>query len=164
MQKISAKDILDKGQEMTKSRKDWHFHILTPDCQLNSEKQYALVLETSEEVFICYSSQPEMDTGKQLVQLLQGRDVVSQNQQASEQLLVSPDVEKILSRVKDMNAKGQFWHHHMLFPFCTFNKHQGKWTIVFEDLDNKEILESVSDKEPKADLKQIESLFYQQNK
>ena len=41
---------------------------------------------------------------------------------------------------------------------------QGKWMIIFEDLEKKEILESVTEKEPKADLKQIESLFYQQNK
>ena len=50
----------------------------------------------------------------------------------------------------------------MLFPDCAFNKNKGKWALILEDPQSKEILESVTDHEPKEDLKQIETLFYGQ--
>lgn len=50
----------------------------------------------------------------------------------------------------------------MLYPACHFNPHPGKWTIMFEDQESGEVLESVTDQEPKTDLKHIEKLFYDQ--
>lgn len=50
----------------------------------------------------------------------------------------------------------------MLFPDCTFNKHKGKWAIIFEDAERGEILYSISTTEPKDDLKHIETAFYAQ--
>lgn len=52
----------------------------------------------------------------------------------------------------------------MLFPNCMFNKNKDKWAIIFEDQERNEIIESVTDKEPKTDLQYIESLFYSQKK
>ena len=52
----------------------------------------------------------------------------------------------------------------MLFPYCKFNKNKGKWTIIFEDKEKNEIIESITDTEPKTDLQYIEALFYSQKK
>ena len=52
----------------------------------------------------------------------------------------------------------------MLFPGCKYNKHGDKWVIVFEDMEKGEIIESISEDEPKSDLQHIEGLFYSQKK
>ena len=72
----------------------------------------------------------------------------------------SPAVSKILERVKNLNKKNQSWHHHMLFPDCTFNEYAPKHVLVLEDPETGAILVSLTDDEPTNDLKQIESLFY----
>jgi hypothetical protein len=43
---------------------------------------------------------------------------------------------------------------------CRFNKNSPQHTLIFEDPESSEILESVTDEEPTNDLKQIEGLFY----
>lgn len=67
-------------------------------------------------------------------------------------------------KAKQLNKSGKAWHHHMLFPGCMFNKHVGKYVIVFENKKAGEIIESISDDEPKGDLQHIETLFYKQKK
>lgn len=166
MKNATIKEIKQKAKELVTTKKKWHFHILTPECQLNDEDNYALVLEntTDDESFVCRSDEPYMDIGKELVKLLHGDDVVDDKAQKVEKAEPSEQVQKILSRAKQLNSEGKAWHHHMLFPNCRFNKHQGKWTIIFEDKESGEVIESVSDNEPKGDLQHIETLFYQQKK
>ncbi|OQY64746.1 hypothetical protein B6D29_04650 [Microgenomates bacterium UTCPR1] len=143
----------------------WHFHILTPECKLNSVKKYALIIENAEDniVYVCYSEKPYMNIGKELVKLLHGTDVIKEKGERKE-LLPSSKVNRFLERAKELNKEGKFWHHHMLFPYCKFNKNIGKWTILFEDNENSEVIESISDNEPKGDLQHIEALFYSQKK
>jgi hypothetical protein len=150
-----SKTFSDKGE-------NWHFHILTPTCKLNEKDEYALILEntTEEDVYVCYSSKPYMDIGKKLVQLLHGRDVIQENDVDLKE--PSSQISKLLKRAEDLNKKEIFWHHHMLFPHCIFNKNKGKWNIIFEDTEYDVIIESVSDDEPKDDLKHIEEKFYNQ--
>ena len=78
MKKVTAKEIKRLAKEFSKLSKKWHFHILTPECQLNEMKNYALVLEnmTDGEVFISYSDKPYMGVGEVLVKLLHGDDVM----------------------------------------------------------------------------------------
>jgi hypothetical protein len=104
-----------------------------------------------------------MDIGKTLVQLLHGNDVIKTE---AEPKLLPPSLEviKIIKRAQDSNKAGKFWHHHMLFPDCIYNKNPGQWAIVFEDQVNKEVITSLSADEPKNDLQYIENLFYQQKK
>jgi hypothetical protein len=45
-----------------------------------------------------------------------------------------------------------------------FNNSKGKWTIIFEDQENNEVIESVTKDEPKSDLQHIEKLFYAQKR
>lgn len=158
----SVVDILQKAKELSRQKKSWHFHILTPGCLLNSHPDYALILEvpSDDQTFVDYSKERPMEVGKELVKLLHGGDVVQDAPLAS--TAASDGIKKILERASRINARGDFWHHHMLFPDCTFNKNPGKWTLILEDPQAKEILESVTGNEPKEDLKQIETLFYSQ--
>lgn len=166
MKKATIDQIKQKAKELSSTGKKWHFHILTPECQLNDKDNYALVLEntTDNESFICRSKEPYMNVGKELVKLLHGDNVVKDDNQETKVTEPSPQVQEILKRAKQLNSAGESWHHHMLFPDCMFNEHQGKWTIIFEDKEAREVIESITDDEPKEDLQHIETLFYQQKK
>lgn len=165
MQKASVDEIKKYAERYVKDKKKWHFHILTPECQLNDQKNYALVIEngTDNEAFICYSEKPYMDIGKELVQLLHGNDVIKKAEEKHKKP-PSQSVKKLLKRAEKLIEEKIFWHHHMLFPYCKFNTNKNKWTIIFEDKENNKIIESVTDSEPKSDLQYIETLFYSQKK
>jgi hypothetical protein len=140
----------------------WHFHILSPECQLNTEKQYALVIENTDtqESHTFHSTKPLMDMGKDLIQLLHGKDVIVQNAAALSP--PSPIVKTMLKQARLTSKHGKFWHHHLLFPACKYNPHPGEWTLIFEDQESGTVLESVTTDEPKSDLKHIETFFYSQ--
>ena len=91
--------------------------------------------------------------------MLHGKDIASESKVSEN----GSAIDRIVSRAEELNKKGIEWHHHMFFPNCIFNKHKGKFCIVFED-SKLGVIESISDKEPKEDLKRIEPLFYSQNK
>lgn len=164
MSQVSVREIVNKAAECAKANKSWHFHILAPECSLNKSKEYVLMLEdsTDDESFIYYSKEPLMSVGEELVKLLHGDDIVGKPDQVKTK--PSPDVAKMLERARELNEKGEFWHHHMLFPDCIFNQDKPKWVILFEDTDEEEIIKSVSDAEPKSDLNLLEVLFYKQLK
>jgi len=166
MNRASIGEIKQKAKQFSVDGKKWHFHILTPECLLNDKGGYALVLENTsdDEAFVCYSEEPNMDTGKKLVKLLHGDDVVKDESDEPKESKPSVQVAKILERAKQLNKIGKSWHHHMLFSGCRFNKHVGKFAIIFEDKEAGEVIESVTEDEPKGDLQQIETLFYQQKK
>jgi len=166
MKQVTINQIKQKAEELTSAGKKWHFHILTPECQLNDESSYTLILENTSdnESLICRSEEPYMDVGKELVKLLHGDDVVKNDNQETKVSKLSLQVQRILKKAKQLNDAAKSWHHHLLFPGCRFNKRQGKWTIIFEDKETGEIIESVSEQEPKCALQHIETLFYQQKK
>ncbi len=165
MIKSTIEEIKKTAQEYATSGIKWHFHILTPECKLNTTKEYALILEnaSNDTKYVCYSETPYMTIGKELVQLLHGKNVIKKDEEKKE-LPPSPQVEKLIQRAKELTEKGIFWHHHMLFPYCSFNNQKGKWVIIFEDKENNTIIESISETEPKSDLQHIEALFYSQKK
>ncbi len=162
---MTITEIITLAKECASQRKDWHFHILTPGCQLNVSEQYALVLEnvTEDKKYIVYSDEPYMDVGQELVKLLHGDEVVK-NKEEEKMNPPSQKVVQILERAHELSNNGIFWHHHLLFPGCKYSKYTDKWVIVFEDPDRGEIIESNSDYEPKSDLQHIEGLFYSQKK
>lgn len=165
MENVDSVKILELATKYANSGEKWHFHILTPECKLNTQGKYSLVLEngTTEAVSVCYSDKPFMDIGKELVQLLHGKDVIKTKDE-KKVALPSEEVKKMLGRAEELIKEGIFWHHHMLFPYCKFNNHKGSWVIVFEDAQNNKIIESISTNEPKNDLQYIENLFYSQKK
>ncbi len=162
---MTAQDIKALAEQFSKEKKNWHFHILTPECQLNDSDKFALVLEdlTDNQDYVVCSDEPYLGVGRELVKLLHGDDVVKDE---PEENIVPPSeqVGRLLVRAKQLTEKEKFWHHHMLFPGCKYNKHGNKWVIVFEDQEQGKIIESVSENEPKSDLQHIERLFYNQQK
>ncbi len=165
MKNVTPDEIRTRAYQLAKVNKSWHFHILTAICKLNGKEMPAFILEnnTDNETLVHYSEKPLKELGKELVQLLHGKDVIKKKNEVENKQEISPNVKKLLDRARELNNQGKLWHHHMLFPFCTFNKNKGQWTIIFEDQENATILESVSGKEPKQDLTELETLFYQQN-
>lgn len=166
MKEENIKIIKELAGKYAEEGKDWHFHILVPECRFNQSKRYAFILEnsTDNQAYVYYSNRPEMDTGKELVKLLHGKDVVK-NESNKEAMSNLPEKAlRIIERAKQLNKKGKFWHHHLLFPNCRFNDSKGDWMIVLEDQEAGKILKSRYGSEPKAVLKEIETLFYTQKK
>jgi hypothetical protein len=119
------------------------------------------VLECPEkkQAFVCYSDKAEKELGQELSPLLHGSKILNKDT-TDKDYQSSATIRKIVERAKLLNKQGIEWHHHMLFPGCRFNKHSLKFTLVFEDPQAGETLESLSNEEPTNDLKQIEGLFY----
>jgi hypothetical protein len=161
MQEITIQEVMEKAKEWQKEGKKWHFHMLTPDCMFNERKDkhtFVLENETDDEVFVVYSDERYMKEGQELVQIIHGKEIMAEGSKPVE----DENIKLILEKAKRFNENGIHWHHHMLFPNCIFNKHKGKYCIVFEDKEENKIIESVSDEEPKENLNKIEVLYYQQ--
>ena len=154
-------DIKQRALNAQELGKKWHFHILTPMCQLNVRDQYAFIFEipADEVAFVYYSDQAEKTLGQELAPLLHGAKVLD-NKTTDANYAPSDTIGRIIGRAKSLNESGIEWHHHLLFPGCRFNKNSPKHTLVFEDPEYSELLESITSEEPTNDLKQIEGLFY----
>lgn len=165
MEEITIQELVSIAKKIHTERKKCHFHMLTPDCMFNERKDkqaFVLENETDNKVFVAYSDERYMEEGKELVKLIHGDKIVEDKETDSK--IVDEDIKLILEKTKKLNEQGIHWHHHMLFPNCIFNKHKGKWCIVFEDTEENKITESVSDDEPTNNLRAIEVLYYQQKK
>ncbi|UCG95669.1 MAG: hypothetical protein JSV92_01305 [archaeon] len=161
MQEITIGEIMGKAKELQEQGKKWHFHMLTPDCMFNESGKNAFVLEneSDSESYVVYSDKRYMEQGQVLVRMLHGKEILGKKEIRKGE---SREVKEILERARDYNSGGVHWHHHMLFPNCIYNKHRGKWCIVFEDKEKNRIIESVTDYEPSESLRKIEVLFYAQ--
>ncbi len=161
VKEISLQEIRAKVDQFIEEKKAWHFHLLTPACKFNKKDKFAFILEntTENEIYVHYSAAPVLELGKELLSLLHGVNVLKKENQSQKQ---SPTLQTILKKARELNQQGKFWHHHMFFPNCIFNKNKGKWVILFEDQETNQIIESIYNSEPKEDLKQIETLYYQQ--
>lgn len=165
MIETSEQEIITKAHTLVESNNSWHFHLLTPDCVFNEKGGFVLVLEDSGkgEQYFNHSETKQEETSKLLLELLHGiKADGAQNVSVSGQ--ISEVVKKMEIRAKELIDKKIPWHHHALFPDCMFNDQRGKWKIILEDPETKEVLESITNTKPEADLKIIEPLFYHQNK
>lgn len=154
------REIVERARTLSTAGKKWHFHILTPTCTLNTGNDFVLMLEnTADELtYEAHSVKKPSEAGKQLVELLHGKDVTKPETTAAS-YVASQEIATIASRAKDLNGKGIAWHHHAFSPKCRFND-SGRWMIMFEDPETGKKIRSVTAAEPKDDLKQIEELFY----
>lgn len=161
MKTVSLAEITKIAHQLLTKKQSWHFHLLTPTCQLNKAKKHAFVLEdiSSNQIFVHYSNTPQMALGKQLLKALHGIDL---NKDNTTKLPTSNRMLKILNRALELTHQGKLWHHHTLLPQCIYNPNVGQWTIYFEDPENHQVLTSQGDQEPKNDLLCIEKLYYQQ--
>jgi len=67
--------------------------------------------------------------------MLYGEEIVSESQEPENPS--NSTAERILAKTKELTEKDIHWHYRILFPDCIFNKHKGKWNIVFEDVTSK---------------------------
>jgi hypothetical protein len=166
MEQVTIQKIKGVAKKLDNASKKWHFHILSPGCIYNQKVKFALVLEnvSDDEQYVAYTVERPSKVGKRLVEMLHGKVVSKSRRKPSKRSIkkLSNDVQNMVVRMKQLNEAGVSWHHHMLFPDCLFNTNRGKWTIIFEDPEKREVQEYSSKKEPKAALKVIEPLFYAQ--
>ncbi len=166
MIEVSAERLLEIGRELAGSGERWHNHVLSPDCKLNEREQCALIVEASDrsEVYVTYSDDPMMDVGRALATMVHGADPLAAADSETTEVVQadSAAVTEMMRRAKDFAARGIHWHHHILFPECVFNPHPGDWTLVFEDPETGETLESVTIDKPEQDIRVTETLFFSQ--
>ncbi len=139
----------------------WHFHMLTPDCVFNQEKEkHAFVLEANSKCLVFYSNEKQLETGQKLVRLLHGNKIL---EESNAEISQASEGNFLTDKAKECNEKKIIWHHHMLFPECSFNKDKGKWKIVLEVDGEKKVFEANYPAEPSSDLRVIELLLYKKN-
>lgn len=163
MQEITIQEIKEKALLFQKQGKKWHFHILLPNCIFNERKDknaFILENETDQEYFVVYSDKRYMEEGQFLVKILHGKNILEE--QTKQKIEKDENVRNILKRAEELNKKKIPWHHHMFFPNCIFNKNKGRWTVVFEDPEDGDVIEFSSEDEPRNILNKIEVLYYQQ--
>lgn len=163
MEEASLDVIREKAHDFAGRGKNWHFHILTPDCLFNLKRRYAFILEDTEDkqYFVHYSNQLESKLGRELAPMLHGAKVFQQAENDNK-YTPSQAVQHMLARAGELSALRTEWHHHMLFPGCRYNKNAPKYTLVFEDPETHTTIENTTNSEPSDDLKLIEKLFYAQ--
>ena len=167
-QEVGPERLLAIGKQLTEDGERWHHHVLSADCALNQRQQCALILEASDrsQIFVTYSDEPMMDVGRSLAELVHGADVLQPTLEPAPGRAPQPDspaVAEMMRRARALTANGKHWHHHVLFPECWFNPHPGDWTLVFEDPDTGETLESVTTDRPDRDIRITERLFFSQS-
>lgn len=163
MEEVSRERIEEIAKQLHKNDKDWHFHLLTPDCVLNPrDDKHTFVVEDTDEnrVFVTYTEERQFGLGEELYELLhQDLDDEESGEEANGEL--SEKVERIVERADELNQEKIPWHHHTLFPGCVFNEHD-QWCILFEDPETGETIEPLYGEEPETDLQAIEKLYYSQ--
>jgi hypothetical protein len=164
MKETTIENLVELAKKFNQEGKKWHFHMLTPDCVFNKRKdKYAFVLEndTDRETHTVYSYKRHMGMGEELAKLLYGKAILEQEPHPTPP---GKGMKSILEKAAQMTKEDRPWHHHILFPECIFNKHNGKWTIIFEESEEGKAMESVTSHEPRDDVKKMEILYYSQKR
>ncbi len=156
-------DLIEKmALDLQEQGKNWHFHMLSPDCVFNKEQdQHAFVFENISDgtSYVVYSNEANMKLGQKLVKMIHGDEIVREGSNPSTK---NEKIKQIIERAKALNEKGIHWHNHMLFPDCAFNQNPVKWSILFEDPETGAKITALYDIEPLEDLSLIEVLYYAQ--
>jgi len=161
MKEITIEQVQEQARLWQAQGKRWHFHMFTPNCVFNERRdKYAFVLEnrTDDQTYVVYSDEPHVEADRELVKMLHGDAILDRDRGTTSS--GNEKMQIILQRASDLNERNIPWHHHMLFPDCLFNQHQGQWNIVFEGQDT--VVEVLYDKEPVDDLTSIEVLYAEQ--
>lgn len=121
-----------------------------------------MVLEnrTVNRTYVVFSDDKFVKVSQELVRLLHGDRILDKYGATTSR--GSEKIQVVLRKARELSQRNLGWHHHMLFPDCVFNKHSGKWNIVFEDLQDDSMVEVLYDVEPVDDLRLIEVLYFHQ--
>ena len=139
----------------------WHYHLMSPTCNLNKSSKYAIFYEQegSNNQLVNYSDKAEMDFSKDLATLLHGTKVMNDSPSGSLEAL-DDKTTAIIELAKNLTEQNIEWHHHILFPNCMFNNNAPRFTLMLENPNSEDALTAISDSEPKDALSHIEKLFY----
>lgn len=162
MQEVALDQLREQALAWHKEGQDWHFHVLSPKCTFNTNGQYSYVLENpgANQHYVAYSSHLVASLPKELAPLLHGAKVLDPDQEVPEP---SGRIKDMTQLAQQLTTLGVEWHHHMLFPECTLNRHKPNYVIVMEDPRTDEVHESVTEYDPTNELKGIEMLYHQNN-
>ena len=137
----------------------WHSHVLSPGCAFNPyDGLYAIVIE-DDGTHVAYIAPsegfPEVD--KTFVKMLHGDDILDEGAaRAADPAEAAGST--LLARVREIDAQGVHWHHHMNFPACALNPHRGRWAITVESATGT--FSESYEHEPKAVLREIEVIYF----
>lgn len=161
MQSASLAEIRSEAIELHENNSPWHFHVMSPECMLNTNDKYAFVLESPSDglIMVHLSDKAEKDLASELSPLLHGSDVMD-SKATAEGYSPSEIVLQMKERALDLNEKNVQWHHHMLYPDCVFNGYSPNHVLMIEDSSTGEAILSITEEDPKDDLKQIENLYF----
>ncbi len=151
---VTLKELEEKARAIAARGGQGHVHTTVPGCAITGSQRRAIVLEDADEgrAYAFFDDEPIEERAKPLAVLLHGSDSVPGD---SEELQpASPAVRRMAARFEA--GRG---HFHILGPSCLVNRHQGRWTILFED-EETGIHESVTDERPLNDIRVVERLIY----
>jgi hypothetical protein len=157
-QQIELDACLPLAQRFQAEHKDWHFHILPPDCLHNPfPSEYALVMEddTSATPYIAQAGDSFPEVDKVLVRMLHGESILDVSASAEPEELAGS---RMLANLRDLHMSGSTWHHHMHFPGCVINPLPGQWSISVES-PGFLFVEAFAE-EPIGVLREVEMLFF----
>jgi hypothetical protein len=151
---LSYAALAGKVDDIVRAGARGHIHTTVPGCAITGSTQRAIVLEATDEgkAYAFFDDQPIEARAKPLAILLHGEDSVPADTEDLE-----PACEAVVAMAERM--RGGKGHFHILNPACQFNRHPGRWTVLFEDVERGP-LESVSDERPLADIRLVERLIY----
>ena len=157
-------DIRTRAHALNDAGRMWHFHMFPPDCLFNEgpSMRHAFVLEDmdADVQYVAVSDQRESALGRELVPLIHGETILVEPTEAP---VHTEPVRRMLERATALSGKKVPWHHHVFPPVCQYNDNVGRWTMVFEDHESGELIESVTDDEPRDALNALERLYYEQD-
>lgn len=157
---VALSDCSGMAHELQRQGRSWHIHVLAPDCVMNPKPgQYAFVLEdgSREKIHVAFSEERPREVNLELLKLLHGDDVLDRPGSADASAQVAS---RLLSRIRDLDARGVGWHHHMHFPDCMLNPEPGKWTIALEAGDSDAVETETFAEEPHDVLAAIEVIYF----
>ncbi len=151
---------LDLAESIRSAAKIWHTHVLSPGCAFNPYGDlYAVVIEDDQEraAYIAPSVEfPEVD--RELVVMLHGEDILDPRKTEAVTGVKAPS-STLLPRLRDLDAVGVAWHHHMNFPACALSPAPGAWVITVEGAGGDSFFEAFPD-EPIDVLREVEVLYF----
>lgn len=162
MQEITIDQAREKARSWLTKGKNWHFHVLFPDCVFNTQSnQFALVLEnrTADQTFAVYSDNGFAKISQEFLKLRYGDSILETQAGVVPQ---EKPANTLLTQCEVFKQNKVLWHHHLLFPDCIFNQHPGKWNIVLEGSGEARTFNALYDEEPMDDFRQLEIEYFKE--
>lgn len=134
----------------------WHIHALPPGCRYNPRPEgHCFLAEDTDagRTVAAFSSEPFTAECHELVQLLHGAAILDPAAGPA------PDV-PLIAAVRDADAAGEAWHHHMMAPGCVLSPDPSRHVITLERASRDEVAVHESETPPDDVLRAVELLYF----